>query len=156
MRYQLRPITKENWQKAANLKVAPHQVGLIEDNKDSLLEALYVTELKWTPIGLYVDNQIVGFAMIGAENRQTESIWFDRFMIDQAHQGQGYGHALFKTVLNYLRQHYSIKEIYLSVHEENEKAFPFYESFGFVNLNQTDPNNGEKIMCYSLPDEADE
>ncbi|MHC5269656.1 GNAT family N-acetyltransferase [Enterococcus sp. LJL98] len=148
MRYQLKPITKENWQKIAQLQVAPEQRHLIEDNRDSLLEAVYVKDLNWTPIGLYVDNHPVGFSMIGAENKTDRSIWLDRFMIAHQHQGQGYGHALFKTVLNYLLQHYPIETIYLSVHAENSQAFPFYESFGFIDLETIDPMNGEKIMAY--------
>ena len=153
MRYQLKPLTKENWQKIANLQVAPDQRHLIEDNRDSLLEAVYATDLNWTPIGLYVDNHPVGFSMIGAQDVQNQSIWLDRFMIDQTHQGKGYGHALFKTVLNYLLQDYPVQRIYLSVHEENTKAFPFYESFGFVDLEKIDPENGEKIMVYERSNE---
>ncbi|MCD5001628.1 GNAT family N-acetyltransferase [Enterococcus saccharolyticus] len=147
MRYQLKPISKENWRTAAQLRVAPHQKNLIEDNRDSLLEAAYDTELQWTPIGLYVNHQMVGFSMIGAENTVEHSIWLDRFMIDETHQHQGYGHALFRVVLNYLKDHYKhVHTIYLSVHQENEKAFPFYESFGFENTHETDPKNGEIIM----------
>ena len=151
MRYQLKPITKENWRAAAALEVAPHQKGLIEENTQSLLEAAYDSTLDWTPIGLYVDNKLVGFAMIGAENKNDHSIWFDRFMVDQNHQRKGYRHAIFRTVLNYLKDHYrQVNTVYLSVHEKNEKAFPFYESFGFVNTDKKDPSNDEVIMYYTI------
>jgi len=151
MRYQLKPITQDNWREAANLSVAENQKNLIEENRDSLLEAAYDRSLQWTPIGLYVDYKMVGFAMIGAENTTERSIWFDRFMIDYRHQKQGYGHALFRAVLNYLKDHYrQVDTIYLSVHKENVKAFPFYESFGFVQLNEEDPQNGELIMQHTL------
>lgn len=151
MRYQLKPITQDNQREAANLSVAENQKSLIEENRDSLLEATYDRALQWTPIGLYVDHKMVGFAMIGAENQTERSIWFDRFMIDHRHQKQGYGHALFRAVLTYLKDHYrNVDTIYLSVHKENVKAFPFYESFGFVQLNEEDPQNGELIMQHTL------
>lgn len=151
MRYQLKPISQENWRTAASLEVAPNQKGLIEENTLSLLEAAYDTKLKWTPVGLYVDNKMVGFAMIGSEAPSDRSIWFDRFMIDHHHQRQGYGHALFRSVLTYLKEHYKqVDKIYLSVHEENEKAFPFYESFGFVHTNEKDPENNEHIMYLTI------
>lgn len=132
MRYQLKPITQENWRTAITLEVAPHQQGLIEDNPTSLLEANYDPNTEWTPIGLYVDHQMVGFAMIGQEKKVDNAIWFDRFMIDHRQQKQGYGHALFRSVLTYLKDHYkSVDTVYLNVRKENQKAFPFYESFGF-------------------------
>ncbi|HIY58059.1 MAG TPA: GNAT family N-acetyltransferase [Candidatus Tetragenococcus pullicola] len=146
MRYELKPINQENWRTVAKLQVAPHQEEMIEANSLSLLEAAYDVRMNWSPIALYVDKRIVGFAMIGAEDKENHSIWFDRFMIDQKKQHQGYGHALFKSVLNYLHDNFHVEKVYLSVHPENEKAFPFYESFGFTALKVRDPHNGQKIM----------
>lgn len=146
MRYELKPISQENWRAVSNLQVAPQQKEMIESNRFSLLEAAYDTKMKWSPIALYVDKKIVGFAMIGAEDKENRSIWFDRFMIDQSEQHQGYGHALFKSVLNYLEVNFKAEKVYLSVHPNNEKAVPFYESFGFTDANFRDPHNGERIM----------
>lgn len=150
MKYQLKPVTRENWKQVAHLTVAPHQTHLIETNWDSLLEATYVKEHDWLPIALYVDGQLVGFSMIGSSDKDKHSIWLDRFMIDQQYQNRGYGHALFKTVLNYLLQQHKAKKVYLRVHPENKKAYPFYESFGFTLLNDFNPVNGEKRMIYTV------
>lgn len=151
MRYELKPISQENWRTAASLEVSPHQKGLIADNSISLLEAAYDTERKWTPIGLYVDNKMVGFAMIGIENQQEHSIWFDRFMIDHYQQRQGYGHALFRSVLTYLKERYKqVSTVYLTVQEENKKAIPFYESYGFTHADNQKTANGTQIMCYTI------
>lgn len=65
MNYQLKPVTRANWKQVANLTVAPNQHSLIETNWESLLEANYIKEEEWTPIALYVDAKLVGFAMIG-------------------------------------------------------------------------------------------
>lgn len=71
-------------------------------------------------------------------------------MIDHHFQNRGYGHALFKTVLNYLLQHQKVEQIYLRVHPDNEKAVPFYESFRFKQTNEQHPTSGHQIMRYSI------
>lgn len=135
MRYELKPITKSNWKAVVSLEVTPSQQNLIIPNAHSLVEATYDSEKKWTPLALYVDNKLVGFAMIGGENTAESSITFDRFMIDQHFQHQGYGHALFRAILNYLKDHYrKVETIYIPVHKDNLQAIPFYESFHFEQV----------------------
>ncbi|MDN6639568.1 MAG: GNAT family N-acetyltransferase [Tetragenococcus sp.] len=146
MRYHLEPITQKNWRKIIQLTVAPSQAELIENNTESLLEAAYDSSYDWTPIALCVDNRIVGFAMIGAEDKQNKSILFDRFMIDKSEQKQGYGHALFQAVLTYLEDRFKLNHIYIRVHQKNEQAIPFYESFRFELTGEKDPKTGKKLM----------
>lgn len=102
MHYHLKPITKENWRQAIGLKVAPNQESFIEPNTLSLLEPNDERDYQWVPLGLYVDQQMVGFAMIGAHDFEKQTIWLDCFMIDANYQGKGYERQFFKIVLNYL------------------------------------------------------
>lgn len=154
MRYYLKPISKENWRKATQLEVAPEQKDFIEDNALSLLEASYDRDHYWTPIGLYVNHEMVGFAMIGLENKTNKEIWFDRFMIDQTHQHQGYGRALFKVVLNYLKDYYKhIDHVNVRVYDENTHAVSFYQSFGFQTI---DRHEGDHIMTLTIDRKADQ
>lgn len=146
MRYHLEPITQKNWRKIAQLSVAPNQNELIEGNTESLLEAAYDSSYDWTPIALCVDNKIVGFAMIGAEDKQNRTILFDRFMIDHNEQKKGYGHALFQAVVTYLENRFKVDHIYIRVHQKNEQAIPFYESFNFELTGERDPKTGKKLM----------
>ncbi|AYW45710.1 GNAT family N-acetyltransferase [Tetragenococcus koreensis] len=150
MRYHLEPITQNNWRKIIQLAVAPSQAELIEDNTESLLEAAYDSSYNWTPIALCVDNKIVGFAMIGAEDKQNRTILFDRFMIDHNAQKQGYGHALFQAVLTYLEDRFKVDDVYIRVHQKNEQAIPFYESFNFELTGEVDPKTGKKLMLRSI------
>lgn len=154
MRYELKPITQENWRAAIALEVASDQKHLIETPAECLLEAVYDRHLGWTPLGLYVDQTMVGFAMIGAEHLEERYMWLDRFLIDYHHQHKGYGRALFACLLDFLKNHYPHMDIiYLSAVEENEKIFPFYQSFGFVNFGERDPN-GEIIMYLKFDRES--
>lgn len=97
-----------------------------------------------------VDNKIVGFAMIGAEDKQNRTILFDRFMIDHNEQKQGYGHALFQAVLTYLEDRFKVDDVYIRVHQKNEQAIPFYESFNFELTGEVDPKTGKKLMLRSI------
>ncbi|MDU6524525.1 MAG: hypothetical protein E6540_11215 [Enterococcus sp.] len=45
-----------------------------------------------------------------------------------------------------MKRHYQIARIYLSVHDENEKIIPYYQRFGFIDSQQYDLENGERIM----------
>ncbi|HLQ39890.1 MAG TPA: GNAT family N-acetyltransferase [Tetragenococcus sp.] len=150
MRYHLEPINQNNWRKIIQLTVADRQKDLIENNAESLLEAAYDTSYKWSPIALYVDNNLVGFAMIGAQNSQQKTILFDRFMIDERQQKQGYGHALFQAVLTYIEDRFKVEKIYLRVHHKNEQAIPFYQSFRFELTGEKDPATAKKLMVRNI------
>ena len=67
-------------------------------------------------------------------------------MIDARFQRNGYGGLFIPLLIDYMKAHYLIKRIYLSVHEENKKIIPYYQRFGFIDSNQYDPENGERIM----------
>ncbi|WP_265455706.1 GNAT family N-acetyltransferase [Enterococcus sp. HY326] len=142
----LKEITEENWREVANLSVTTDQKNYIETNKDSLLEAVFDKSLNWLPLALQDGEIIVGFAMVGAFDEKTKSIWLDRLMIDRKFQHQGYGKRFLKELVDYLQQNWIITQIFLSVHQENKKIFQFYEAAGFVNTHQVDPVNGEIIM----------
>ncbi|MGL9749393.1 GNAT family N-acetyltransferase [Enterococcus sp. DIV0170] len=140
----IKDIDETNWRAVVALSVAKNQEEFIESNGQSLLEAAYDVSLNWRPLALYDENQLVGFSMIGA--KRDESMWLDRLMIDARFQRNGYGGLFIPLLIDYMKAHYLIKRIYLSVHEENKKIIPYYQRFGFIDSNQYDPENGERIM----------
>lgn len=140
----IKDIDETNWQAVVALSVAKNQEEFIESNGQSLLEAAYDVSLNWRPLALYDENQLVGFSMIGTRN--GESMWLDRLMIDVRFQGNGYGGRFIPLLIDYMKAHYLIKRIYLSVHEENKKIIPYYQRFDFIDSHQYDPENGERIM----------
>ena len=115
----IKDIDETNWRAVVALSVAKNQEDFIESNGQSLLEAAYDVSLNWRPLALYDENQLVGFSMIGA--KRDESMWLDRLMIDARFQGNGYGGLFIPLLIDYMKAHYLIKRIYLSVHEENKK-----------------------------------
>lgn len=149
MEYLIKDVNEENWREVAALQVAPGQGSLIETNAESLLEAAYDRSFAWRPLALYRGNDLVGFAMIGAQDKKAQTLWLDRLMIAQAFQHQGLGRIFLQKLIAYIREHYQVTGIYLSLHEENTPAAALYLSEGFQDLKRYDPANGEAM--YYLP-----
>lgn len=122
-------VTTSNWRSIAALNVAKDQEPFIESNAFSLAESLY--EGNGISVGLYDEETLVGYAMYGWYCEKEESVWLDRFMIDETFQGKGYAKGFLQVLINYLKQKYDCKTIYLSLHPENKVALQLYESFGF-------------------------
>lgn len=145
----IRTITEANWRAIVELKVQPNQIDYINSNAESMLEAFYETKFNWTTYGLYIENLPVGFAMIGAYNEEHQYIWLDRFMVDAQSQGKGYGKRFLEKLIAFIRQNWPVKDIVLSINEENLAAKRLYETFNFKETGRIDEENGERIMVLS-------
>ena len=78
---------------------------------------------------------MVGFALYGLDEVDNE-YWIYRMMIDQKHQGKGYGKEAIKLVIDDVR---TLKEdrhhtITLSYEPTNEHAKRVYEKMGFKEV----------------------
>jgi diamine N-acetyltransferase len=69
-------------------------------------------------------------------------------MIDQKHQGQGYGQRALKALCHRLAQQ-GAKELYTSCVPESDGPLAFYERLGFNKTGKTD-EDGEVILKRSL------
>lgn len=144
MELDIIPVTKENRSMVEALEVFPNQKNFIESVKECLEEADLLKE--WNPVCISDRGILVGFAMYGDLCEEEYSgVWFDRLLIDQKYQGQGYGKRALEIILKEMRKQYPNKDIYLSVYEENQIAISLYKSHGFRFSGKTD-TKGEKIM----------
>ncbi|PYZ94777.1 hypothetical protein CR194_04410 [Salipaludibacillus keqinensis] len=148
------PVDSSNWRQVVSLKMDESQESFIESNEISLLESIYDTENQWTCYGLFFKDEAVGFMMIGAENKEEQYIWLDRFMIDRAYQGKGLGSAFIPVVKNFIFNHYDVNEIVLSVTKDNLHGKAFYEKHGFKNTGLIDPEFDEEIFTYEKKGEG--
>ena len=121
-------ITPENYKKCVSLSVAPEQKGFVAANSDSLAEAS--AEAGFHPVGISNNGQLVGFAMYGYDSDEDQS-WIVRFMIDAAHQRQGFGADALDKLIQLLLTQYPESAIRLCVEPENEVAIRFYRRHGF-------------------------
>ena len=126
---ELKEITRDNIEEILNLKVSKQQEGFVSSVAYSLAQAwVYKTAF---PFAIYVDNNPVGFIMLGYyEARKQYTLW--KFLIDRQHQNKGYGRKALRLAVDYLIETFGVSEIFTGVALGNETAKHLYTSFGFV------------------------
>lgn len=141
LRLNVRIANVDNWRDLVSLSVNKNQLEYIESNALSIAESKFITE--WRPVGIYDNDNLIGFAMYGLldDNR----VWLDRFMIDSKFQGKGYGKASLKFLIHHLKAEYNCDDLYLSIFENNISAIELYKNFGFEFNGELD-YGGEKVM----------
>lgn len=138
-------ITKENLFPIFKLKVFEHQKDQVANNVFSIAEGNYSDEAWFR--GIYNDDTPVGFVMLSLEEENNE-YWVWRFMIDQNHQGKGYGKAALDLVKKIVKEKFpDAKEIFLSyVPKEEGGADEFYKKVGFEDTGKMEGE--EKVMRF--------
>lgn len=145
----LQPITEDNFIEVLELEasdmVAPSSESLAEAYI-SLRESIDEDELPFAemPFAILYDETVVGFAMVCFEdgedvNAGCEIFWLSRLMIDEAHQGKGYGRAAMKLLLDFAKTKptgIEAKYAYTSYSPDNEAAAKTYASLGYEPTGQ--------------------
>ena len=124
-------IDRHNYLSILDLSVSEAQHSFVASNTYSLAQAFVQPEC--VPLALYAENKPVGFAMYCIDESDRE-YWIYRLMIDQRHQGRGYGRAAMLLLIDRIRSEMDEQRhrIYISFEPENEVAKSLYESLGFV------------------------
>jgi diamine N-acetyltransferase len=150
MSISLREITPENFRECINLKVAAHQEKFVAPNVMSIAQSkIYPT---YNTFAVYAEDEIVGFVMFGLDTDENR-YYLGRMMIDEKHQGKGYGRAAILEVIQRLKQVKTCREIYLSFVPDNTSAERLYKSVGFERTGEF--NNGETMMRLDLNKSTD-
>ena len=147
MNVTLREITPQNFRECIDLKVADGQEKFVAPNVMSIAQTkIYPT---FNPFAIYQGDEIVGFVMYGFDPDEKH-FYLGRLMIDEKHQGKGYGKAATLVVIERLKQNEDCCEIYLSFVPENTGAEKLYLSVGFERTGKIS-EHGEVVMKFSLP-----
>ena len=151
MELTLQLITKENWEEAIQLKVKEDQKDFIASNLYSIAEVQFLDQ--FTACGIYAGNQIIGFTMFGIDPDDS-NYWIYRLMIDEKHQGKGYGSTAVKLVIEEIKRMNTtgIPMIMIGYERENEGARAAYKKAGFVET-EIAPW-GEQLAAYPLKAEV--
>src|SRR5690606_10452057 len=94
-------ITKDNWYKAISLRVREDQVNFVASNVVSLAQLNFLEN--FMAKGIYNDDEMVGFALYGIDDDDHE-YWIYRMMIDQNHQGKGYGKKAIQLIIDDIKE----------------------------------------------------
>lgn len=142
---ELREITPENFKKCIDLKVADSQRTCVASNVVSIAESkIYPT---FNPAAIYADDKLGGFTMFGLDTDDGR-YYLIRLMIDEKHQGKGYGKAATLAVIEKMRENADCRELYLSFVPENKHAEKLYERVGFVKTGEI--SEGEIVMRFDM------
>lgn len=141
----LREIDRSNYREILRLKVAADQTRFVASNAVSLAQAHFHVEAWYR--GIYTGDTAVGFVMLEIDEKKPEYyLW--RYMIDEKHQGKGYGHQAMELVIEYVRNLPDATELILSYVPMEGNPKGFYEKFGFIETGEVEA--GELIMKLDL------
>ena len=123
----LREISSETVRRVTDLAVAPDQRGLVASNAVSIAEAYFEPKAWFRAVA--VDEELVGFAMVYRDPPAGDfDVW--RFMIDERHQGRGYGRRAMELLVEEARKD-GATAVTLSVLPGERSARDFYARLGF-------------------------
>lgn len=137
---EVRPVTKDNWRELTKLKVREDQQHFVASNVHSIAEAQFgydeADSSHWDmyPFGIYNDDGApVGFLMYGYNFASSDmQAFIIRLMVDENHQGKGFGRFGMNWMLDHFRQNERITTVGISYEPENEAARRLYASLGFI------------------------
>lgn len=140
-------LTQENWEDCADLQVLQAQSELIAPNLYSIAEAQFLPG--FVVKGICHQGEMVGMVMYGIDP-DDGNYWVYRFMIDEKHQGKGYGkQAMALLIADIQRTNTAgIPLLMVGYHAENINAHCFYQSAGFIFQGLADW--GENLAQYRL------
>ena len=156
MTVSIRPVDKENWNELVRLKVREDQKNFVASNVYSIAEAQFGYDEKdgrghWDfySYGIYDGDTPVGFLMYGInyDYPETQGL-IVRLMVDENHQGRGYGKVGMEKVLEIFRADRRIQNAIITYAPENEGARKLYASLGFEETGEM--MEGETVAVLRL------
>jgi diamine N-acetyltransferase len=152
---EIRPVTKENWKELIALKVRDDQKHFVASNLYSIAEAQFGEtvpgEGHWDmhPYGMYDEGKPVGFLMFSYNHEFARFQGFIlRLMVDDAHQGKGYGKFGMNWMIEKYRADKRVRVVGISYEPNNEVARKLYAGLGFQETGEI--VDGEMLALLNL------
>ncbi len=136
MSISLQPVTRDNYERVCQLRVAKDQEDFVADNVWSLVESMFESDCDTRAICR--DGEPVGFFMWVRRPEARVSIW--RFMVDERHQKQGIGTEALRLAIAEIARTEGVSEIGIYYDPRNPVAKDFYARFGFVEIGPAEPD----------------
>lgn len=150
---ELREVSGENREAIRALRVRPDQEQFVASVEGSFRDAEETPEGNPWYRAVYADGMPVGFVMLSWNVTPQPGIrgpWFLwRLLIDQAHQGRGYGKATLDAIVELIRAE-GATDLLTSYHPGEGEPLPFYLAYGFEPTGEID-EDGEPILRLELP-----
>lgn len=91
------------------------------------------------PMTAYDDSGIVGHLIMRYIDEDKKILRFGFIIVDDTKRGMGYGRELLRLALQYASEHLHASKATLGVFENNESAYRCYQSVGFRDVAQAEP-----------------
>lgn len=147
MNISLRNVSAHNWYACTKLKVKAEQQAVFP-----VPVVYWIAESKYEDHfelrAVYLGEEPVGFTVFCSEADVDGNHWIMTLMINEKHQGQGYGRAAMKMLIEQLRL-MKAKWVMIGHRPNNEVAGRLYESLGFNKISE-ELIDGEIVRCLSL------
>ena len=124
----LRDVVADDLQALRELRVAHAQQTFVGPVANYLARCLL--ELRWQPLAIRADGEVVGFVMWSRS--PDGSYWIGGFQIDRRYQRRGYGRSALTALIEMLRAKPGCREIVLTYLPANDVARRLYASLGFT------------------------
>jgi diamine N-acetyltransferase len=149
----LREITDENRRAVLALRVGTSQERFVGTVAGALRDARDIPEGRPWYRAIYADEQPVGFVMLSwsvtPDPPRIIGPWFLwKLLIDERHQGRGYGRDAVKLIADIARG-YGAAQLLTSCVLAQDGPEPFYRRIGFTPTGDLDVN-GEIILALRL------
>lgn len=142
---ELKEIDRESWEECMRLVLRLEQGGLVAPHRYQ--GADFAAEPSFVQMGVYHEGEMVGYAMYG-QDPDDGHWWIYRLMIDEEHQGRGFGKAALAAMLDTLKRNHGCTEVYMGYRPENHVAAALAWTMGFERTGQM--LQGEYIVKLDL------
>lgn len=140
---ELKEITEDNFYEVIDLKVSDEQEEskYVAPNVRSIAECwLYRKNEDVFPYAVYDKDEVVGFLLLDLDVEEREyMIW--RMMVDEKHQGRGYGRQIVEAVIEMGRDDKDYDVLIADYVEGNVQMKYLLESLGFKRTGFDEENN---------------
>lgn len=134
---EFRPFSRDTLRPLAGLKVRDGQTKFVASNLMTMAQSIFEPGAEiygvWgqsTPVGLLAVVDMSHHEADLEEGDDPDGIYIWRLMVDQAHQGRGYGRAALEFAKS-LACERGRSNLIVSVVDEPGGAMPLYTKFGF-------------------------
>jgi len=149
MTVQLREVTRDTVSAVCKLDAGDDRKQ-VAPNSVSISQAHFQGEAWFRAV--YDDDLLVGFVMLYdptlVESPDEPDFFLWRLMIDQSHQGKGYGRAVVEALVEHVRTRPGAQRLLVSHVKSADRLSRFYQSLGFRYTGVED--DGELVMERTL------
>lgn len=144
---ELKQVSIENWYDCTKLRVKKEQLNVFPAPVVYwIAESKYVDDFELRAI--YCDDNLIGFLVFCKKPDSDGNHWIPAIMIDEYHQGNGYGKTAMKLLIE-LFESMGSKRIMIGHRPSNVIAGEMYESLGFKKTSE-EIIDGEIIRLLQL------